>query len=161
MAFVVSMSTPWMIMDSLNKWSAILKDHIQKLNIPEAKRNECLKKQCRLFQMYQDPDETNQSSTTTTAGTNNKKNAQMQSTTDLEKKTSEQEDDLLLPLDPSILTKNLGIQIIVILTKSDSISILDKENEYRIEHFDFIQYHIRHFCLDCKLAIFIFSLLLF
>lgn len=60
-------------------------------------------------------------------------------------------DDDLLPLDPAILSKNLGIPIMVIVTKSDSISVLDKENEYRIEHFDFIQYHIRRFCLDCKL----------
>lgn len=38
----------------------------------------------------------------------------------------------------------------MLLLKSDSISILDKENEYRLEHFDFIQYSIRKFCLECK-----------
>ena len=32
------------------------------------------------------------------------------------------------------------------------MSILDKENEYRVEHFDFIQYSIRKFCLECKLC---------
>ena len=167
-AFVVSMSSPWMIMDSLKKWSLILRDHIFKLNISETKRNEYLKQQCRLFQMYQDPDESNQILNT------NKKNLATIGQSNLDKKAEmKYEDDQLLPLDPSILGKNLGVPIIVIVTKvsfpstylayrfnevftfiftiqSDSISILDKENEYRIEHFDFIQYHVRRFCLDCK-----------
>jgi len=37
-AFVVSMGTPWTIMDSLKKWSHILREHVNKLNIPDAKR---------------------------------------------------------------------------------------------------------------------------
>jgi len=145
-AFVVSMSNPWLIMESLKKWSTILSDHIQKLNISDLKRAEYMKQQCRLFQMYQDPDESNQ------VNNSSKKNT---SVGDLDKKAEQKfDDDSLLPLDPAILSKNLGIPIIVIVTKSDSISILDKENEYRIEHFDFIQYHIRKFCLDYGAALF-------
>lgn len=26
---------------------------------------------------------------------------------------------------------------------------LEKENEYKDEHFDFMQYHLRKFCLEC------------
>lgn len=37
------------------------------------------------------------------------------------------------------------------------MSILDKENEYRVEHFDFIQYSIRKFCLECKFFVCSFS----
>lgn len=149
-AFVVSMSTPWTIMESLKKWSNILREHIQKLNLTDAKREEYMKQQCRLFQMYQDPDESNQSFNSS------KKGAGSSNQTDLDSKKTEQkfDDDSLLPLDPSILSKNLGVSIIVIVTKSDSISILDKENEYRIEHFDFIQYHVRKFCLDFGAALF-------
>ena len=27
---------------------------------------------------------------------------------------------------------------------------LEKENEYKDEHFDFMQYHLRKFCLECR-----------
>ncbi|CAF0772619.1 unnamed protein product [Brachionus calyciflorus] len=150
-AFVVSMSNPWDIMDSLKKWSKILTDHIKKLNIPEAKRNEYLRKQRQAFQMYQDPDEN-------VNVLNNKKTNLNSSMSKNDKKdlneSIDNDDSLLLPLDPSVLNSNLGIPIIVIVTKSDYISILDKDMEYRIEHFDFIQYHIRKFCLDYGAALF-------
>lgn len=112
-AFVVSMSTPWTIMESLKKWSNILREHIQKLNLTDAKREEYMKQQCRLFQMYQDPDESNQSFNSS------KKGAGSSNQTDLDSKKTEQkfDDDSLLPLDPSILSKNLGVSIIVIVTK--------------------------------------------
>lgn len=148
--FVVSMSTPWSIMDSLKKWSTLLTEHINKLNISEAKRDEYRRKQCRMFQTYQDPDEhlnmggaSSKKSNTKTAKQNETSVANV-----------EVEDHMLLPLDQSILNRNLGLPIIVIATKSDSISILDKEMEYRIEHFDFIQYHIRRFCLNYGAALF-------
>lgn len=155
-AFVVSMSTPWTIMDSLKKWSAILTDHVKKLNIPVAKRNEYLKQQCRLFQSYRDPDESHQILLNTSAKKSNPGTpvSSLRNVAPAEVETVNDTDDMLLPLDPAILNKNLGISVMVIVTKSDSISVLDKENEYRIEHFDFIQYHIRRFCLDYGASIF-------
>ena len=157
--FVVSMSTPWSIMESLNKWSNILREHLKKLNLPEKKRNDMLKQQIRLFQAYQEPDE---KSATTPSSSNKlksllknddlnggKNNDNMKSAEPSSNEIND-DDDALLTLDPNILGKNLGIPIVVIATKSDCISILDKEMEYRIEHFDFIQYHIRKFCLECK-----------
>lgn len=38
-ALVVSMSTPWSIIESLNKWAKILTDHINRLDISDTKRN--------------------------------------------------------------------------------------------------------------------------
>ena len=35
--------------------------------------------------------------------------------------------------------------------QADAISTLEKENDYREEHFDFIQQHVRRFCLCCIL----------
>ena len=35
--------------------------------------------------------------------------------------------------------------------QADAISTLEKENDYREEHFDFIQMHVRNFCLHCIL----------
>lgn len=146
-AFVVSMSTPWEMMDSLRKWSKILSDHVKKLNLPEAKRSEFLKKQRLAFQMYQDPDENGNilGKKTPTLNTS----LSLTDKKDLNESIDKDESSFL-PLDPSVLNNNLGIPILVIVTKSDYMSTLDKDMEYRIEHFDFIQYHIRRFCLDCK-----------
>lgn len=46
---------------------------------------------------------------------------------------------------------NLGIDIVVIITKTDYISTLEKQYDYKDEHFDFIQLSIRNFCLQCIL----------
>jgi dynein light intermediate chain 1 len=149
------MSTPWSIMDSLNKWSNILREHLMKLNLSEKKRSDLLKQQIRLFQCYQEPDEKNPTTTKVKLLSNNDSDTKQtnggEAATQFEKdKNNNEDDDVLLALDPNILSKNLGLPIVVIATKSDCISILDKEMEYRIEHFDFIQYHIRKFCLECK-----------
>lgn len=40
---------------------------------------------------------------------------------------------------------------IILTQQCDAISVLEKEHDYRDEHFDFIQSHIRKFCLQCIL----------
>lgn len=149
-AFVVSMSSPWSIMESLNKWSTILNDHIKKLNLTEEKRRECLNRQIRQFQSYQDPDDS--SAHKDKLATND--GASSGSAVLTKMSSVEKDDELIYPLDSSILNKNIGISVIVIVTKSDCLSVLDKEMEYRIEHYDFIQYHIRRFCLDYGASLF-------
>lgn len=37
------------------------------------------------------------------------------------------------------------------LSQCDAVSVLEKEHDYKEEHFDFIQSHIRRFCLQCIL----------
>jgi dynein light intermediate chain 1 len=124
-AFVVSMSSPWCIMDSLKKWSTIITDHMNKLNISESKRQEYMKKQVRSFQSYQDPDEkestTNSTSSTNTSNktTNSKTGGggmkQSESTTF--NTNTEDDDNSYLPLDQPVLIKNLGLPVVVIVTK--------------------------------------------
>lgn len=41
--------------------------------------------------------------------------------------------------------------MIALSPQCDAISVLEKEHDYRDEHFDFIQSHIRKFCLQCIL----------
>lgn len=36
---------------------------------------------------------------------------------------------------------------------SDAVSVLEKEHDYRDQHFDFIQSHSRRFCLQCILGL--------
>lgn len=54
------------------------------------------------------------------------------------------------PLPDDVLSTNLGLDIVVAITKTDFMSSLEKEFDYKEEHFDFIQQAIRKFCLRCK-----------
>src|SRR5699024_8436704 len=54
------------------------------------------------------------------------------------------------PLPSDVLTNNLGLDIVVAITKTDHMSVLEKDFDYKEEHFDFIQQAIRKFCLKCK-----------
>lgn len=157
--FVVSMSTPWNIMESLKKWSNLIKEHVKKLNIDQNLRTKLLDKLKLNYQNYQEPDENSQTNSNnnnknTSLANNNTQQAFSNNKTLPTTASVTSTSDDLLPLDPSILISNLGVETIVIVTKSDSISILDKENEYRVEHFDFIQYSIRKFCLEFGAALF-------
>ncbi|VDP90955.1 unnamed protein product [Echinostoma caproni] len=64
---------------------------------------------------------------------------------------------MLLPLDPSTLSENLGIPLVVVVTKTDAMKTLEKEDRFTEEHFDFIQMHIRRFCLRYGAALFYVS----
>ncbi|KAM9374167.1 cytoplasmic dynein 1 light intermediate chain 2 isoform 2-T2 [Phaethornis superciliosus] len=67
---------------------------------------------------------------------------------------SGQEDEhVSLPLGENVLTHNFGIPVLVVCTKCDAVSVLEKEHDYREEHFDFIQSHIRRFCLQYGAAL--------
>uniref|UniRef100_A0AAY4AZM4 Dynein light intermediate chain n=1 Tax=Denticeps clupeoides TaxID=299321 RepID=A0AAY4AZM4_9TELE len=58
-----------------------------------------------------------------------------------------EDESVLLPLGENVLTHNLGIPVLIVCTKCDAVSVLEKEHDYREEHFDYIQSQIRQFCL--------------
>uniref|UniRef100_A0A671YJH1 Dynein light intermediate chain n=1 Tax=Sparus aurata TaxID=8175 RepID=A0A671YJH1_SPAAU len=123
----VDMSRPWNALDSLQKWAAVAREHIDKLRIAPETLRELEHRLVKQFQEYTEPgggeDGTPQ-------------------------RRSEEEESVLLPLGDNTLTHNLGIPVVVVCTKCDAISTLEKEHDYRDEHLDFIQSHIRHFCLQ-------------
>uniref|UniRef100_A0A1I8GAV2 Dynein light intermediate chain n=1 Tax=Macrostomum lignano TaxID=282301 RepID=A0A1I8GAV2_9PLAT len=48
-----------------------------------------------------------------------------------------------LPLPEGSFTCNLGLPIVVVITKTDTMAgVLEKEMDYKEEHFDFLQYHL-------------------
>ena len=52
----------------------------------------------------------------------------------------DQEEELELePLPEGTLTRNLGLDLIVVVTKTDYMTELEKDYDYKDEHFDFIQ----------------------
>eukprot|EP00064_Thunnus_orientalis_P017299 superscaffoldBa00003638_g17380 len=123
----VDMSRPWNALDSLQKWAAVAREHIDKLRVPPETLRELEHRLVKQFQEYTEP------------GSGEDGTPQ---------RRSEEEESVLLPLGENTLTHNLGIPVVVVCTKCDAISTLEKEHDYRDEHLDFIQSHIRHFCLQ-------------
>ncbi|XP_030621627.1 cytoplasmic dynein 1 light intermediate chain 2 isoform X3 [Chanos chanos] len=134
--FVVDMSRPWAIMESLQKWTSVLRDHVDKLKIPPEEMRELEQKMVKAFQEYVEPEDT------TTASPQRRAPP-----------VGGEDEGVLLPLGENVLTHNLGIPVLVVCTKCDAVSVLEKEHDYREEHFDFIQSHIRRFCLQYGAAL--------
>ncbi|CAL4063467.1 unnamed protein product, partial [Meganyctiphanes norvegica] len=134
----VSMTTPWGIMDQLHTWASTLQDHIDKLTLDPDKFQEQQQKMTRLWQDYVEPgDELD-------AGSPMKRSS----------RNLENEDEPVLPLPENVLTRNLGLHVIVVITKTDYMTTLEKDFDYKEEHFDFIQQSIRKFCLQYGAALF-------
>ncbi|OBS81588.1 hypothetical protein A6R68_20213, partial [Neotoma lepida] len=131
---VVDMSKPWTALDSLQKWASVVREHVDKLKIPPEEMKEMEQKLIRDFQEYVEPGEDFPAS------------PQRRATAAQE----DRDDSVVLPLGADTLTHNLGLPVLVVCTKCDAISVLEKEHDYRDEHFDFIQSHIRKFCLQLK-----------
>ncbi|KAG8337680.1 Cytoplasmic dynein 1 light intermediate chain 1 [Homalodisca vitripennis] len=101
--FVVAMTTPWSLLEQLENWASILQDHIDKLNIPSDQLQELRLKYIRRWQEYVELAE------------------------DLEldsqlRRTSRNLDDEgvpgeLLPLGEGVLLRNLGLDVVVVVTK--------------------------------------------
>uniref|UniRef100_UPI00358E1848 cytoplasmic dynein 1 light intermediate chain 2-like isoform X1 n=1 Tax=Myxine glutinosa TaxID=7769 RepID=UPI00358E1848 len=126
---VADLARPWQIPEALNRWSAVLRDYIHTLNLSSEEMKDMENKLIKEYQSYIEPGRD--------ASPRGGPGSQ-----DVELDEVE-----LTPLDDGTLTCNLGVPIVVVCTKSDALSMLEKEYDYREEHFDFIQFHIRTFCL--------------
>lgn len=138
---VVDMSQPWNIIDSLEKYTRVLRRHIDSLRIPPEKLRDLEQRLVQQFQAYTEPEEGQQEGS---------------------RKTSiapqgGDEEQVVLPLGETTLTQNLGVPIAVVVSKSDSVSALEKDYDYREEHLDFMQQHIRKFCLNYGASLFYVS----
>ncbi|XP_070583407.1 cytoplasmic dynein 1 light intermediate chain 1 isoform X1 [Erythrolamprus reginae] len=134
---VVDMSKPWTALDSLKKWANVIREHIDKLKISPEEMKEMEQKVVRDFQEYTEPGEDFPASP-------QRKNASSQ---------EDKDDNVILPLGADTLIYNLGIPVIVVCTKCDTLNVLEKEHDYSDEHFDFIQSYIRQFCLQYGAAL--------
>ncbi|XP_012689915.2 cytoplasmic dynein 1 light intermediate chain 1 isoform X1 [Clupea harengus] len=126
---VVDLSRPWLALDSLQKWASVLREHIDKLRVPPETMRELEHRLVKQFQEYAEP------------------GSSLEAVTQ-RRNPDQEEESVLLPLGENTLTHNLGLPIVVVCTKGDAISTLEKEHDYRDEHLDFIQSHVRRFCLQ-------------
>lgn len=143
----VSMTTPWNIMDQLQNWATLLHDHIDKLTLSAEETKRLQNENIRRWQSYTEPgDETDTGSPSKRVSRN------------MDQSFSERlnigADDDLLPLSEDTLARNLGLDLIVVVTKTDFMADLERDYDYKEEHFDFIQQSIRSFCLQFGAALF-------
>ncbi|ETE66508.1 Cytoplasmic dynein 1 light intermediate chain 2 [Ophiophagus hannah] len=122
--FVADMSRPWTILESLQKWASVLREHIDKLKIPPEEMRNMEQQFVKIFQEYVEPE------------------GGYQGSPQRRGPSGQDEENIALPLGENVLTHNLGIPVVVVCTKCDAMSVLEKEHDYREEHFDFIQSHI-------------------
>ena len=102
----------------MNRWARLLDDHVHALGADDALQG--LKdKLAREYQMY----------------------------TEEEGTAGRDDDAVLLPLEPNVLSHNLGVPVIVVCNKCDMSERLARDWDFHSEHFDFIQWHIR--CAAC------------
>ncbi|XP_034649903.1 cytoplasmic dynein 1 light intermediate chain 1 [Drosophila subobscura] len=134
----VSMTQPWGWLEQLNHWIKVLGQHIESLPLEAKDKETARQRLATTWQSYCEVgDDLDPGSPVKRTMRNN----------------SIDEDDLL-PLTEDALITNLGLDIVVVVTKTDYMTTLEKEYEYRDEHFDFIQQWIRNFCLRTGASLF-------
>lgn len=118
---VVDLTRPWSILNSVKKWFGVLEDRINALGAGE-KLEQCRTRLVKAFQSF-----------TEEAVETKDKNPD--------------EEQVVLDLEEGVFTTNIGIPLVVVATKVDAISVLSNNYDYRQEHLDFIQFHLRTLCL--------------
>merc|ERR1712012_240336 len=139
----VAMTTPWNIMDQLKNWARILQDHIDKLSLSAETTKKLQNENIRRWQSYVEPGDVVDTASPT-----------KRISRTLSELHSDIDPDELLPLAEGTLSRNLGLDLIVVVTKTDYIADLERDYDYKEEHFDFIQQSIRHFCLQFGASLF-------
>ncbi|XP_011311614.1 cytoplasmic dynein 1 light intermediate chain 1 isoform X2 [Fopius arisanus] len=134
---VAAMTTPWALLDQLQSWAALLGDHIDRLPLDNDTRQKCRQGLVKKWQDYMEPGD------------------ELDPGSPLRRTSRNLDDDSdNLPLPEGVLTTNLGLDVVVVITKTDYMSTLEKEHDYKDEHFDFMQQWIRRFCLQYGAGLF-------
>lgn len=126
-------SQPWDLLLSLQRWLSILESHLQTVykQLDKSTVDDMKQYQISDFQSYSVPTATSVSSIQKVA-----------------KKKKVEEGSNAVPLSEDVLVHNLGIPIIVCVTKTDSVFQLEKEWGFRDPHFEYIHPMLRKVCLS-------------
>ena len=131
-----SMTTPWSLLDSLEKWADVLANHIDRLNLSSTDRQKLRARQEKRFLEYISPGDEIEGLVQSPIKTR-----------DMNESFCEADATSTRELPDGVLARNLGVDIIICVTKTDYMTSLEKNLDYKEEHFDFIQQSIRKFCL--------------
>merc|ERR1719381_79577 len=136
----VAMTTPWNMMDQLQNWASLLQDHIDKLRLTAEQVKGLQAASWRRWQLYTEPGDELEAASSPTKRT---------SRTIVGEKEEELE-----ALPEGTLARNLGLDLVVVVTQTDYMSDLEKDFDYKDEHYDFIQQAVRKFCLQYGASLF-------
>ena len=125
---VASMTHPWSLLSTLKKWTALVEEHVDRLHTDPTRLRQMGDRLQYEFQHYAEPNDTSimltssASSTTIKSGAggsrvpNSLSSVSLASTSTLSP-TTNGEEQIVLPLAEGVLTKSLGIPVIVVVTK--------------------------------------------
>lgn len=162
---VASMSQPWNIMRSLETWASVLERHIGSLNIKPAKLKQYRQRILLRFLNYvSSSDEVESRLITGVSKLDQSKLKDHGDEKSFDKNLSDEQSKSIndtvtsaSDLGSLTLSRNLGIEVVVVITKTDHISTLEKDYDYTEETFDFIQQAVRKFCLRFGASLFYVS----
>ncbi|KAJ1982136.1 hypothetical protein H4R34_001815 [Dimargaris verticillata] len=163
---VLDWSKPWQFVDQLQKWLLVVEQAVEAIRQSGHSKtggdkastwsqgqvvvDECREQLQKFVQTYTEPTE---SSTAGLVDTQNPPSAATAITA-----TTAAAQKVILPLGPGTLTTNLGIPIVVVCCKADAIAKLEREQDYKEDHFDFIQQSLRTICLKYGASLFYTSI---
>lgn len=163
------MTSPWGILEQLQHWASVLADHVDKLKLDMDLRQSRRQHVVKTWQEYTEPgDELDPSSPL-------KRSSRNLGDSIIDEDSGDPNEDGR-PLPEGVLTSNLGLDIVVVVTKviisltfplsflvlivdydwfqTDYMATLEKEHDFKDEHFDFMQQWVRKFCLQYDAALF-------
>ena len=155
-----SLATPWAVMEQLDKWIRVLQDHIDSLALTADQTEHFRQQQLSSWENYAEPGldfgpgYSRQYGGGAARQLDSPQHEQFPMT-DLSP-AAEAEHKSLAGLEGA-LARNLGLELVVVLTKSDSMSQLETEHGLSDQHFDFIQQAVRKFCLTYGASLFFTS----
>jgi len=170
----VAMTSPWNIMDQLQTWASLLHDHIDRLALSAEQTKQLQNENIRRWQSYCEPGDDSEAEGKGGSSSSPSKHHHLSMSMSrsrlgldtsgtglsgdggLEANDSDLEAELE-PLPEDTLTRNLGLDLIVVVTKTDYMSDLERDYDYKDEHFDFIQQYVRKFCLQFGASLFYVS----
>uniref|UniRef100_T1ISV7 Dynein light intermediate chain n=1 Tax=Strigamia maritima TaxID=126957 RepID=T1ISV7_STRMM len=113
--FCVSMMQPWSILDSLQTWSQILQDHIDRLKFSNEEIKEMQQANLKSWHDYIEPGDDLEGSSSPIRRTSSSISAG----------GSGDDDHILFPLGENTLTRNLGLDVVVVVTKVSHLYALN------------------------------------
>ena len=127
LVLVASMTQPWSLLSTLRKWATLVEEHIDRLKLDSIRMRDMRDRLQYEFQHYAEPIDSSimlassSSSITVKSGAGGRIPSSVSSvslaSTTTPLNLTHPEEQVVLPLPDGVLTKSLGIPIIVVITK--------------------------------------------
>jgi dynein light intermediate chain 1, cytosolic len=111
---VVSMTQPWSLLTTLNKWITLVEEHIDRFKLDPTRLRELRDRLQNEFQHYIEPTDTSSSNA---SGKLTTRVSNSTSSMNIPINAGQTDDQVVLPLAEGVLNRSLGIPMIVVVTK--------------------------------------------